>query len=215
MSAQIINLACLKIQDELDKFDSNSLIPASLLNGEMDINEIIDYIPALPGRHQEIAQRLIEEYTLVMDENLSKIKQDLRSEYTRIMKRMHTGSDDFRVPDIMLRYRSDINPVKAMYYEIRELVSGGYDRANQCHIWLVERFTCSEFSDRILKAIEHDQDMVSRFVNKYYWTVTKLDQSSIPLELFHARQLAQDLNHYHRVFSMMRDWNPGDQLTWV
>lgn len=214
MSAKIINLACVKIQHELDKFDANSLIPASLLNGDMVITDIIDHIPELPDEHQKIARRLVEEYTLVMGHNLCAIKQDLRSEYSRIMKRLHTNSDDFRIPGAVLRYRSNINPVKSMYYEVRELVSGGLDAANSCHQWLLEKTTDPDFSDRLLNAIERDQNVISRFVNKYYWPVTQLDQKSIPLELFHARQLVQDFNHYHHVFRMMRDWLPGDQLIW-
>lgn len=212
MSAQIINLACVKIQRELDKFDSTSLIPASLLNGSMDITEIIKCIPDLPGDQQKIARRLVDEYTLVMNQNLSGIKQDLRSEYTRIMKRLHTNSDDFRIPGAVLRYRSDINPVKSMYYEVRELVSGGFDAANSCHQWLLEKNANPDFSDRLIKAIQRDQAVLGRFVNKYYWPVTRLDQKSIPLELFHARQLVQDFNHYHQVFSLLRNWLPGDQI---
>jgi len=215
MSAQVISLACIKVQLAIELFTKTSVISDDLLHGVLCVQDITDCLPDLNPDMQEAAHQLISKYTLIQRKNIKKVKAQLHADYLNCMENLHTNADHFRIPEMLLRYRHNINPVKAMYYEVREMVGSKGKPNNQCYSWLKTRITDEHFNATLLNAIQADLVVLERFVKKYYWTVTRLDQSAIPLEIFHAKQMVQDFKHYLKVYTWMLDWHPGKRADWI
>ena len=95
-------------------------------------------------------------------------------------------------------YRPDINPIRALYYETREVVRR-FNPEDEKHIWLTGLVTDKIFNNDILDALEHDIKRLERILKRYYWPLLK-HEDNVPLELFHVRQLIKDARHYYNFF---------------
>ena len=103
----------------------------------------------------------------------------------------------------MKKYRSQINPVKALYYELRE-VRRRYSSENEHHVWLVDLLADKHYKNIIIDSLEKDIKRLERVVRQFYIPIVK-NSSSVPLELFHAKQTINDFKHFHQTFS---DFDP-------
>lgn len=205
----LIDFKCVRIQSELDRYQRSKVIPHDLLEGAFDIDDIQQCMHHFTKKHQRIAKRLIEQYTVNINSNLESCKAALRKDYAATIATLATGSSEFMFPTVLHPYRSDINPVTALYYETRELMRS-FNPESQRHEWLFGVVTDKEFNNKIISALSKDIKRLERIIQRYYLPLNKLN-SNIPLELFHARQLTKDFKHYMTLFDSVRHWDPAEQ----
>ena len=143
---EIIDFVILRITTELDKFQRTKTIPHTLLEGAIEINDIREtYYDQLPAKYQKIFKRLLKEYHQKIGENVESLKKAMKKDYARVMKNQSTEHDSFRFKQVMNSYRPAMNPIRALYYESRE-VTRRYNLENPYHYWLVDLITDKEFS---------------------------------------------------------------------
>ena len=204
----LIDFKCIRIQSELDRYQRSKVIPHDLLEGAFDIEDIEQCMHHFSKKHQRIAQRLIDQYTVNINSNLVACKAALRKDYAATIATMATGSSEFMFPTVLHPYRSDINPVTALYYESRELMRS-FNPESERHQWLLGVITDKEFNNKIIAALSKDIKRLERIIQRYYLPLSKLNKD-IPLELFHARQLTKDFKHYITLFDSVRHWDPAE-----
>lgn len=207
--SSVIDFICIRIQAELDKFEKTKTIPHDLLDGVWDIHDIEKCKPHMAKKYQVQADRLIKEYSQNMKKDLPALRDALKKEYAHGLNNSRTRGLDFVFPNIMKKYRTDINPIRAIYYETRDMVRG-YNPDNHNHQWLAELVTDREFNNKMLEALEHDMKIIERILKRYYWPLLKLKEKEIPLELFHARQYIKDARFYYQFFVNMQRWSPDE-----
>jgi len=203
----IISFKCVRIQGELDRFQRSNVIPRDLVEGAYSIDDIHECMPNFSKKHQRIASKLIDAYTVNMKKHLDEIKVSLRTEYSIVIESLETNNADFKFPTIMHRYRPDLNPITAIYYDCRELMRK-FNAADPRHEWLLGLLQDREFSNRMTDALSKDIIRLERIISRYYWPMHKLS-NHIPLELFHARKLTTDFKHYITMFSSILEWEPN------
>lgn len=207
--SSVIDFICIRIQAELDKFEKTKTIPHDLLDGIWSIEDIEKCKPHMTKLYQKRADKLISEYSQNMSKDLSVLRESLKKEYSHSLTNARTRDSDFVFPNIMKKYRTDINPVRALYYETRNMVRR-YNPENYNHQWLAELITDRSFNNSILDALEHDIKRIEKILKRYYWPLLKLNEKEIPLELFHARQHIKDARYYYEFFLNMQDWQPDE-----
>ena len=74
-----------------------------------------------------------------------------------VLENLATESSDFAIEEIMKRYRESINPVKALYYDLQEIMFL-YDGKpkNKHHLHLISKFKDIEAFEKIIVAIDRD-----------------------------------------------------------
>lgn len=74
-----------------------------------------------------------------------------------VLENLATESSDFAIEEIMKRYRESINPVKALYYDLQEIMFL-YDGKpkNKHHLYLINKFKDIEAFEKIIVAIDRD-----------------------------------------------------------
>ena len=206
---EIIDFVVLRITTELDKFERTKTIPHTLLEGAIEIDEIRDvYHDQLPAKYQKILNQLLKEYDSQVIDNIESMKLAMKKDYARVIKNMSTEHDSFRFKEIMNSYRPGINPVRALYYQAREVVRR-YNSEDPSHYWLIDLITDLEFNNIILDALGTDVKKLEKIIKRYYFPLTK-HGSGIPLELFHAKQQLKDFRHYYQFFRNLKDWQPDE-----
>lgn len=209
MSENLVNFICLRIQAELDKFQRSKTIPHDLLDGVWNIDDIHECMLGFTPKYERLAHKLIKEYSELINEDVDALKTALRKEYHTLFNNAKTRDKNFHISVIMKKYRPGINPIRALFYETRNMTRR-YNPLNETHHLLAELVTDLEFNNKILDALAHDIKKLESIIKRYYWPLLKLDEKSIPLELFHARQHMKDARHYYNFFLNMQNWYPDE-----
>lgn len=205
--SDVIDIICVRITSELDRYQRTKTIPHDLLDGVYTIDDIEECKHNFSKKHQTLAEKLIKEYSVKINESVDSLKSALRKEYGNLIKNARTRDSKF-VFSQLNTYRPDINPIRALYYETREVVRR-FNPEDEKHIWLTGLVTDKVFNNEILDALEHDLKRLERIIKRYYWPLLK-HEDTIPLELFHVRQLVKDGRHYHTFFFSLQQWMPDE-----
>jgi len=206
--ASVVDILCIRIQSELNRYEETGTVPHDLLEGAFSINDIKECMPYYSPKHKKLATKLITDYEVFIEKSIPHLRKNLRKEYNSIINKLETSSSDFMFPTILIKYRNDINPVKALFYETRDMFRR-FNPENPVHHWLLELVSDKEFSNQLLDALSRDIKRLERIISRYYWPFTKHDDN-IPLELFHARQLMKDFRHYYNFFMGAQLWSPDE-----
>jgi hypothetical protein len=207
MDENVFDFVLLRIQSELDKYQKTKTLPHDLLEGAYSVDEIKHhYYDQLSPKHKKIADRLIKDYQQKMKNSLVSLKCALRKEYASTIAGLETEKSNFKFPSVLSKYRPNINPVRALFYELRE-ITRTYNHENEYHMWLLGIITNNEYNNQLVDALSVDIKRLEKIVSRYYLPLTQYT-NSIPLELFHARQLIKDFRHYRNTFIGVKDWDP-------
>ena len=204
--SDIINFVCLRIQSELDKFEKTRTIPHALLDGVFTMEDIENCKENMSPKYQRLAKRLMKEYNVNVESNIESMRESLKRDYNHILNHAYTNSNDFWFPTIATEYRKDINPVRALYYEVRTMVNT-YNNENDKQVLLAGLITDKTFNNQLLDALAADISQIENLLKRYYWPMLK-HSKTIPLELFHARQVMKDARHYFKFFENLQNWDP-------
>tara|TARA_R110001592_G_scaffold9077_5_gene48745 strand:+ start:361 stop:993 length:633 start_codon:yes stop_codon:yes gene_type:complete len=206
---KIIDFVVLRITTELDKFQRTKTIPHTLLEGAIELDEIRDvYYEQLPLKYQKIFDRLLKEYHQNIGESVESLKTAMKKDYARVIKNMSTEHESFRFKEVMNSYRPGINPVRALYYQTRD-ITRRYNPEHPYHYWLIDLITDKEYNNIILDALGKDIRKLERIIKRYFFPLTK-NTEGIPLEMFHAKQQLKDFRHYYLFFRGVKDWTPDE-----
>ena len=205
--SDVVDFVLLRIQHELDKYKKSKTVPFDLLEGAFSIDEIKNgYYDKLSSRYQKIADTLLADYEKKIRDNTESLKIALRKDYTSVINQLETESLNFKFPSVLIKYRPNINPVRALFYETRE-ITRSYNIENEYHAWLLGLIQDQEYNNKILDALSIDIKRLEKIVSRYYLPLTQYTDK-IPLELFHARQLIKDFRHYRNTFISLKSWDP-------
>lgn len=205
--SDVVDFVLLRIQHELDKYKKSKTLPFDLLEGAYSIDEIKNsYYDSLSPKYQKIADSLIADYEKKINNNLDSLKTALRKDYTSTINQLETETATFKFPSVLIKYRPNINPVRALFYEVRE-ITRSYSIENEYHVWLIGLIQDQEYNNKIIDALSIDIKRLEKIVSRYYLPLTNYTDK-IPLELFHARQLIKDFRHYRNTFISLKSWDP-------
>ena len=198
MKGEVVDFEILRIQSELDKYQRTKSLPHIILDGAYSLSDIIKLYDKLSPKHQRIVDRLKKDYTQTVKTSIQHLQQTLKKEYSYTMKNLATEHSSFVFYGISQRHRAGLNPVRAMYYEARE-VARRYNPINDYHQYLVGILCDKTFVSIILDALLKDIQRLEKIVKRYYIPIVTYTDS-IPLELFHAKQTISDFRHYYDFF---------------
>jgi len=206
---EIIDFVLLRITTELDKFDRTTTIPHTLLEGAIEIDQIKDvYYEKLSLKYQQIFDKLYKEYNQKLGENIGSVKKAMKNDYASVIQNFRTEHDSFRFKQVMNSYRPGINPVRALYYQTRDVIRR-YNSEHPYHYWLIDLVTDLEFNNILLDALATDVKKIEKILKRYYFPLIK-HSKGVPLELFHAKQQLKDFRHYYLFFRSIKDWKPDE-----
>ena len=168
---EIIDFEVLRIQNDLDNYKRTNTIPHTILEGTFDIEEIKDvFLNTLPPKYKKIGKRLVNEYYEKINENLESLKTAMKRDYDRVFKNMASAHESFRYKQIMNLYRPGINPIRALYYQTRD-VSRRYNPEHPYHYWLIDLVTDLEFNN----IIEQSRFSLNEIKNLYFFPSKRWD----------------------------------------
>jgi len=208
MSKDIINFDAIRLTTELNKYQRHKEIPNSFLDGTFTILDVKEILPTLSRKHKIIANKLIKQYDVDIKQSKDGLIKVFLNEYRAFLNNQHTRNERWVFPNVMKKYRYNINPVRALTYDVREMAYS-FNPDNDHHIWLQQLVTDPNFYHRIIQDIIKDRKKVDKIINYY---VPLFNTANVnfeePLEMKHLRTLRTDLLEYANLFTEFRKYYP-------
>ena len=203
---EIINFESARIATELNKFQRYKTIPISFLNGTYTIENVKKVYNELSKKHQRIADKFLTHFPEAIQDNEKTLFENFIKEYTAFINDQRTRDQVWEFPIVMSRWRKNINPVRALLYDAREIVKS-YNSEDPRHIWMHAVLTENEFHNRLLDAIITDRKRVDKILN-HYLPLYAVSGISEPFQMIHLKRLRSDLLEYANTFAKFKTWDP-------
>lgn len=144
-----------------------------LRTGEITQNLRSAVLNPNPGYVDNIKKNMSTEDGHIIDLAVREAKESIQKEMAThrfklnllcqsTLESLETEQERFIIPEVAARYRDTINPVKALYYDIQEIMFLYNGKTlNKHHKMLLETFTEPNAFDDIMTAIQNDLDSLS------------------------------------------------------
>ena len=168
----IINFNKTRLLLELEEYKVTGNIPPYFLEGVFK-QEFDDSRAALVHWRAELSDAgyakqfdEIEKFIINNEvDNYTEEKEKFDLEFSIVMKRLKTNKSDFKFPTVLYKYRPGINPVRAIYFDLKAM-EVLYDKENKNHRWLLSLFEDKKWYKKLLNAIHTDIISVENLINK-------------------------------------------------
>lgn len=126
-----------------------------------------------PGHLEYLKKDLDTDTKKIIDSAIQKIKKIYRKEITThrqkvnmlaisALENLSTLDKRFEITEVMDRYRESINPVKALYYDLQEIMFLYDGKAKkEHHKFLIDKFSKKENFEEILLSVNRDIEDLS------------------------------------------------------
>ena len=196
----IINLTKTRILLELEEYKLHGTIPPYFLEGVFK-QEFDDSREAIKHWRSELSDAGyatqfddIEKFIVNNEvDNYTDEKEKFDLAYSIVLKKLKTNKTEFKFPTVLYKYRPNINPVRAIYFDVKALELL-YDKENKNHRWLLSLFEDKRWYKKLLNAIHTDIVSIENLINKNKLRWADMKMLTLPIKVHEAEQLLQDLN---------------------
>lgn len=208
MSGQILDFKLIRFKESLDKFNKTNVIPDEYLTGILNIEDLKNlYYKELSEGYKKIFANLQRKLTSNLRKTEHNLQETFSEEYNNFLNNMRTKKDVFVFPSIMQKYRKDINPARALYFEITNLMLR-FNSVDENHIWLLGLFRENTWRKELIHSCLVDIQKIDDYISKYFHHMKK--QGNVSLEMMHIIEIRKDLRKYVKAFEEFANFTYDD-----
>lgn len=217
--SRIINFDQAKIAHTFEQFAKDYIVTDYILENIMpyfhfqsDIDDVLDSYPDSDRtRYYETLQQIKEAVTtMTSDQNLD-IRYELEDEYFTLLQKLETCDPQWKIPSVLIKYRTNINPIRAIKYELQEIMAM-YSVEDDYHIWLVKQFQNLEKINDIVFAIKNDMLKLKELQKKYLRSKEKNSYFVLPMSYYHCKEMESDMLTWIKTFQSFLKWGGEDDV---
>jgi hypothetical protein len=146
------------------------------------------------------AYHFYNQYTADADLQL---RYDIEDVYYTITSNLRTLDQRYKFPSILSKYRKNINPVRALYFEIAECRIN-FDLKNVNHRFVYDIFLQEHFFPQLRLDIEYDIISLQKLEQRYQDTKTNYPFFTYPISYYHVQEMLKDFKKWADVY---KDFN--------
>ena len=109
--------------------------------------------------------------------------------------------------EVMSKYRKNLNPIRALYYETLNIMSA-YNPQSEVHQFVVDLFSDAEWRNAIITCITKDIRVIDKITSTYHYPLEQIGEK--PFEFLYLVELKKDLVSARSVFRSMEHWSPDE-----
>lgn len=128
------------------------------------------------------------------------LRYDLEDSYFIVIENFLTKGSTYYFPSILKKYRPNINPVRALYFDVQE-VNIKYITEDENHQFINNRFKSEDFFKRLMIDIEKDLKGLRTIEKKYKDTKKRHSFFTLPISYYHIQDMIKDMSKWLRVFT--------------
>ena len=217
--SRIIKFDEAKVAHAFEQFTKDGAITDNILEHiiphfhfQSDIDDVLTSYPdSDKKRYYNILLEMKNAVTtMTSDDNLS-LRYSLEDEYFQLLQNLETLNPKWKVPSILIKYRKNINPIRAIKYEIQEIMAM-YEVTDEYHLWIVDEFKDKEKINEIVFATKNDMLKLKELQKKYLRSKEQHSYFVLPMSYYHCKEMEQDMLTWIKTFQEFLRWNSEDDI---
>ncbi len=206
--SDIIDFRLVRFESLLIKFAKTNEIPNQFLDGTMDLEYLsIKYKNNLSEYHSKIVSKLKRLLTSRIKKSAKNVLVTFMEEYYYFYTNQCTKEMKWHHEEVMSKYRKNLNPIRALYYETLNIMSA-YNPQSEVHQFVVDLFSDAEWRNAIITCITKDIRVIDKITSTYHYPLEQIGEK--PFEFLYLVELKKDLVSARGVFRSMEHWSPDE-----
>lgn len=155
----------------------------------------------------KLANTVIDKVKKLYQKTVSANRQKVNIIASSVLENLSTSDKRFEIPEVVIRYRETINPIKALYYDLQEIMFL-YDgkTKKEHHKFLMEKFSKENAFEEIIIAVDKD-------IHDLHECKLRLkdirEEFSINHNIEYAKKvidLYSEMQQWKKLFTVFPDW---------
>jgi hypothetical protein len=155
----------------------------------------------------KVVNSAIERIKKLYQKQLSSNRQKVNMVASTVLENLSTLDKRFEIKEVMERYRETINPIKALYYDLQEIMFL-YDGKGkkEHHKFLISKFSKQENFEEILIAVDkdiydlHECKMRLKTIKEYYGVNSNSEYAR------KVTDLHSEMQQWKKLFQRFPEW---------
>src|SRR5210317_708913 len=120
----IIDFKKIRLENLLIKFAKSNEVPIEFIDGRMNPDELFNlYKESLSEYHLKLLNKLKRILASRLRKSQENIYESFMEEYLYFYKHQCTKEDKWVYPIVSSKYRDNLNPIRALYYELLNIMN--------------------------------------------------------------------------------------------
>ena len=152
---------------------------------------------------KELYGILVECYQKYLKNNTEidlQLRYDIEDSYYITVSNLLTKNDIYSFPSIMSKYREDINPVRALYFEVSE-ININYSVEDIDNDYIKNQFKNDVWFKRLMTDIECDMSSLAGIEEKFNLLKKKYQFFTYPISYYHTQEMMKDMQKWLNTFT--------------
>lgn len=211
--SRIINFNQARIAHTFEKFAKDSVITDNILENivpnfhfQSDIDDVLnEYTDRDRKRYFKILQDMKNAVKQMTSEDNMSIRFQLEDEYFELLQKLETNNIKYKIPSILIKYRKDINPIRALKFELEEIMAMP-ESDDDYHIWLIRQYKNEEKINNIIKDINADLRSIVKMQEKYKDAKKEYPYFVLPMSYYHCIEIETDMKSWIKTLKEFLIW---------
>ena len=217
--SRIINFEQAKIAHVFEQFSKDGVITDNILENinphfhfQSDIDDVLnEYSDLDRKRFYKILMDIKEAVKQMTSEDNMNIRFQLEDEYFNLLQNLETNNAKYKIPSVLIKYRKDINPIRALKFELQEIMSM-WQLEDDYHKWLVKQFKNKDKINSIITAIKNDMIKIVEMQKKYLNAKKKYSYFVLPMSYYHCVEIETDMKSWIKTLQEFLVWSTQDDI---
>ena len=217
--SRIINFNQAKIAHVFEQFSKDGVITDHILENinphfhfQSDIDDVLDeYSDRDRKRFYNILLDIKEAVKLMTSEDNMNIRFKLEDEYFILLQNLETNNPKYKIPSILIKYRKDINPIRALKFELAEIMSM-WEIEDDYHKWLISQFKNRDRVNEIITDIKDDMIKIVEMQKKYLKAKKDYSYFVLPMSYYHCIEIESDMKTWIKTLQDFLVWSTQDDI---
>tara|TARA_B100001094_G_C18188342_1_gene805397 strand:+ start:1344 stop:2012 length:669 start_codon:yes stop_codon:yes gene_type:complete len=199
----IISFYQAKIVFAFNQFDKNNIITNFILeeihpkfNSQEDIDKELDSYPAKSRkRFYSILVNIKVAIKKMTSKENNNVRFTLEDEYFQLLQNLKTNNVKYKVPSILVKYRKDINPIRALKFELQEIMAMP-ESDDDYYLWIIKQYRNERKISEIIKDVNIDMENIKKMQEKYRSAKKNYDYFILPMSYYHCVEIETDMKSW-------------------
>ena len=217
--SRIINFNQAKIAHSFEQFSKDGVVTDDILENinekfhfQSDIDDVLtEYSDKDRKKFYKILLDIKDAVKQMTSEENMDIRFKLEDEYFHLLQNLESNNSKYKIPSILIKYRKDINPIRALKFELEEIMSM-YSIEDDYHLWLVKEFKNDEKINEIIFCVKNDIIKIVEMQKKFKKAKKKYSYFVLPMSYYHCLEMETDMISWIKTLQEFLVWSTQEDI---
>lgn len=153
-------------------------------------------------------------YQMTSEDNMD-LRHMLEDEYFKLLQNLETNDTKYKIPSVLIKYRKDINPIRALKFELQEIMSmynSLSDIDDDYHMWLATQFKNEKKIKETILSVKNDIVKIVDMQKRYKRAKKKHSYFVLPMSYYHCVEIESDMVTWIKTLQEFLVWVMQDDI---